>query len=203
MTGAIWRRPGRAWVGVAVVLALGSALARGRSPGAIEWQPVLWASEPWRAFSAAFVHYSTLHLLGNAAGLALVTALGVAARAPWRLALAWLVAWPLTQIGLLWQPELARYGGLSGVVHAGVAIVCVHLLAAGHRFLGAAIFAGLVVKVVGEAPWGPPMRYPAGWDIAVAPLAHATGLVAGTVCALLVEWAAWRAQAAGRGAKTP
>jgi rhomboid family GlyGly-CTERM serine protease len=177
---------------MAAVLALGCALAQGRPAGAIDWQPTLAFSQPWRAFSAAFVHYSALHLAGNATGLALVAALGAAARAPWRLALAWLAAWPLTQLGLLMQPELAHYGGLSGVVHAGVAIVCVHLLFAGHRWLGGAMLAGVLLKVLSETPWGAPLRHPSGWDIAVAPLVHATGLVAGTSCALLAEGSARR-----------
>ncbi len=172
---------------MAVLLALGSALARGRPNAGIDWQPGLWPNEPWRAFSAVFVHYSTLHLLGNAAGLALVAALGAVARVPGRVALAWLAAWPLTQVGLLVQPALAHYGGLSGVVHAGLAIVCVHLLFVGHRWLGGAVFAMLLAKVVSESPWASPLRYPPGWDIAVAPLAHATGLFAGTACALIGE----------------
>ena len=187
MTASQWRRPGWAWCALALVFALGSALARGRSSAALDWQPGLWPGEPWRAFSAVFVHYSTLHLAGNAAGLALAAALGAAARAPSRLAWAWLAAWPLTQIGLLSQPALLHYGGLSGVVHAGVAIVCVHLLFAGHRVLGGAVLAGGVIKVLSETPWAAPLRYPPGWDIAIAPLAHATGLIAGTVCAVAVE----------------
>ena len=187
------RRPGWAWCAVALLLALGALLAQGRPHEAIDWQPGLAASQPWRAFSAAFVHYSTLHLAGNAAGLALVAALGVAARAPLRLALAWLAAWPLTQLGLLAQPALAHYGGMSGVVHAGVAIVCVHLLFAGHRWLGGAMLAGELLKVLSEAPWGAAVRQEPGWDIAIAPFAHATGLAAGTACALLGEGVAgWR-----------
>jgi hypothetical protein len=134
-----------------------------------------------------------------------VTALGVAARAPWRLALAWLAAWPLTQLGLLWRPELAHYGGLSGVVHAGVAIVCVHLVATGHRFVGGAVLTGLFVKVLSETPWGAATRQPPGWDIAIAPVAHATGVIAGAGCALLAEGLArWYGTTcgavAGRGA---
>lgn len=188
----LWRKPGWAWCAVAAALALGTALAQGRPAVAIDWQPDLVASQPWRAFSAAFVHYGALHLTGNAAGLALVAALGAAARAPLRLAMAWFVAWPLTQVGLLAQPELAHYGGLSGVVHAGVAIVCVHLLFAGHRWLGGAMLAGVLLKVLSETPWGAPLRHPPGWDIAIAPLAHASGLIAGFACAVLAEAVAWR-----------
>ena len=188
----LWRRPGWAWCAVASALALGTALAQGHPAAAIDWQPSLAASQPWRVFSAAFVHYSALHLAGNAAGLVLAAALGIAARTPSRLALAWFAAWPLTHLGLLVKPELAHYGGLSGVVHAGVAIVCVQLLFAGHRWLGGAMLAGMLLKVSSESPWGEALRHPSGWDIAIAPLAHASGLVAGIACALIAEGAAWR-----------
>ena len=184
---AWWLRPGRAWCAVAGLLAAGSALALALAapPLALDWQPQLAVREPWRAFSAAFVHYSALHVIGNAAGLAIVAAYGAASRVPPRLAAAWLAAWPLTQLGLLAQPALAHYGGASGVVHAGVAIVSLHLLRAGPRWLGALVYAGLVTKVISESPWGPPLRHFDGFDIAIAPLAHASGLVAGTLAMAL------------------
>ena len=178
--------PGRAWCAVALVLALGTALAVIAPTTALDWQPPLAWREPWRAWTAAFVHYSALHLAANAAGLLLVAALGLVARAPLRLALAWLAAWPLTQLGLLAQPALLHYGGLSGVLHAGVAVAALHLAwrgGRGERWIGAALLAGLVLKVASEAPWGAPLRHPAGWDIAVAPAAHACGLAAGLLCA--------------------
>ncbi|HEX7382930.1 MAG TPA: rhombosortase, partial [Burkholderiaceae bacterium] len=135
-----------------------------------------------------WVHYSALHLGANLAGCALVAALGVAARVPPRAALAWLLAWPATQLGLLLVPALGHYGGLSGVLHAGVAVVAVGLLLEGprrRRMLGLAILAGLALKVLLEAPWAGPLAHPPGWDIATAPPAHASGLVAGTLAALL------------------
>jgi len=80
------------------------------------------------------------------------------------------------------------------VLHAGVAVIAVVLLwppdASTRRWVGLALLAGLVVKVLLEAPWGAPLRYPAGIDIAVAPLAHASGLVAGLVCAVVARLAA-------------
>ncbi len=128
-----------------------------------------------------------MHLLANAAGAVLVLALGLAARMPTRAALAWFIAWPLTHLALLLRPELAGYGGLSGVLHAGVAVVAVELILRGSRArrLGLAIAAVLLLKIVLEEPWGPALRWPAGWDIAVAPFAHAAGLAAGVLCALL------------------
>jgi hypothetical protein len=107
---------------------------------------------------------------------------------PWRSTLAWLAAWPLTHLGLLARPELAHYGGLSGVLHAGVAVAALHLVASGpkrRRLIGGAILLGLVIKVLGEAPWGPVLQQRAGWDIAIAPFAHASGTCFGLLCALL------------------
>jgi len=39
---------------------------------AIDWQPTLALTQPWRSFSAIGVHYSTQHLLANLAGAAAV-----------------------------------------------------------------------------------------------------------------------------------
>lgn len=179
-----------AWSALAVILAFGAMLAWPVNRTAIDWQPGLAWSQPWRAFSAVFVHYSALHLAANLAGAVLVGALGHAVPVPSRTALAWLVAWPLTQIGLAMQPELLHYGGLSGVLHAGVMVVVVHLVFVGtttQRRMGLAIFAVLAAKLFHEAPWERALRRPEGWDIAVAPLAHATGAIAGAICGTLVE----------------
>ena len=77
------------WCALAVVRSRGSA---GRAARASCWpgraarrstgSQRSRSREPWRAFSAAAVHYSALHLLANLAGVALVGALGVVARVP-------------------------------------------------------------------------------------------------------------------------
>ena len=181
---------GRAWCALAALLAVGAGLASGIDVQAIDWQPALALREPWRAWSAAFVHYSALHLVANVAGALLVGALGFFARVPPRLATAWLLAWPLTQIGLFARPDLLHYGGLSGVLHAGTACVAAWLLwheRGPRRAIGALLLAALAIKVASETPWGPALRHPAGWDIATAPFAHASGLVAGLFATALVE----------------
>ena len=154
----------------------------------LDWQPGLAFSQPWRAFTAVAVHYNGIHLAGALAGTLLTGALGWAANVPARIVWAWLVAWPLTHFGLLVKPELLHYGGVSGVVHAGVAAVIVFLLVQKQglqRLSGAAMLVGILIKVLGETPWGPALRHPEGWGIAVAPIAHATGAVAGACCALI------------------
>jgi len=183
----------RAWVAFAALLgtlAVAATASAHPAPIDLDWQPALAWREPWRAWTAAAVHLSTLHLAANLAGVLVVAALGVAAGVPAAAAWAWFVAWPLTQFGLVWRPDLAHYGGLSGVLHAGVAIVAVYLVASGPgrpRRIGLAIAAGLVAKVLLEAPWGAAVVHPAGWDIGIAPFAHACGTLAGFACALIAR----------------
>ena len=182
-------RPATAWVGVAVVLAAAALLGWRLPPERLDWQPALALGQPWRAWTAVGVHYSPAHLIGNLAGVALTGLCGWAVRVPARLAGAWLAAWPLTQFALLVRPDLLYYGGLSGVVHAGVAALVVWVLTTARtraqRWVGGALAFGLLVKLVSESPWGPPLRHSEAWDIAVAPVAHATGVLAGVVCAVI------------------
>jgi rhomboid family GlyGly-CTERM serine protease len=192
---SLLRCPARTWVGLSALLAGGSLLAWWLPAPGLDWQPELALAQPWRAWTAVFVHWSPLHLGANLTAAAVVAAYGVAARVPTRMALAWAAAWPLTQFGLLWQPALAHYGGLSGMLHAGVAISSLWLVWAEkgrRRTIGAAVFIGMVIKLLSETPWGTPLRHSPEWDIAVAPLAHATGALAGLACAALAL--AWPAQ---------
>ena len=175
------------WAGLCAVAALGALLARAVDPALLRWQPELAFTQPWRLVTAAWVHFSSQHLIANLAGTAVLAALGRAAGCDQRAALAWALAWPLTQAGLLVQPALQAYGGLSGVLHAGVAVAAWQLLRGdrgNRRWVGAAIAAGLLLKIGLEAPWQGPLRQVPGWDIAIAPAAHASGALAGWLGAL-------------------
>lgn len=168
------------------VLGLGALLAWFAPREWVDWQPTLAFKQPWRLWSAAWVHWSVLHLLANLAGCVAVAAFGIAARVPRHAAWAWLAAWPLTHAALALQPLLLHYGGLSGVLHAGVAIVASQLAwrEGGRRCaIGWAVLAGLAVKLVLEQPWVGPTQEVAGWDIRIAPLAHLGGAVSGLLCA--------------------
>lgn len=175
----------RAWGLLSALLAAGSVLTWWLPAASLDWQPELAAAEPWRAWSAAFVHWSPQHLGTNLLAAAVVGAYGWAAQVPRAQAWAWCAAWPLTHLGLLLQPDLAHYGGLSGVLHGGVAIVSLWLLLrqrGARRAVGAAVTLGLLIKLASEQPWGPPLQRSQEWDIAVAPLAHASGALAGLLC---------------------
>lgn len=193
-------RPARHWRRLTTALILGSVLALALPAMALDWQPAAWLAQPWRLFTAAWVHWSHTHLVANVLAALVLGAFGSAAHVPASLAVAWLAAWPLTHLGLLIKPELLHYGGLSGVLHAGVAIVCLHLLVHGRglrRAVGAGVGIGLVAKLWSEEPWAAALQTSQGWDIALAPLAHTTGALAGLACAALaLAWLRRRQRAA-------
>ena len=188
----------RTWLLLAGGLALGALLLWFGSADTWNWQPGLAAAQPWRWFTAAWVHLSAAHLGANLAGLAVIGWLGVRARVRRADALAWATAWPLTHLALLAQPALQRYAGLSGVLHAGVVVVALRLcrsLSAPERGLGVAVLVGLAIKLLLEEPWQGALRRTPQWDFAVAPAAHVAGALAGALCALVL---AHRPRAPGR-----
>lgn len=173
----------KGWLALCAAGAALSLLAWPLPREALDWQPALAASQPWRAFTAAFVHWTPTHLGANLAGCAVLALLGWRAQLGGREALAGVVAWPLTQLGLLLRPDLARYAGLSGALHALAAIAALTLItrAGRDRWIGMAIAAGLAAKLALEQPFGALLRTPPGFDFPVAPFAHFTGALAGVV----------------------
>lgn len=141
-------------------------------------------------WATAWVHGSEPHLWRNLAGVALIAAMGWTARVGPATTLAWLLAWPLTHMGMLWRPELTSYVGLSGVLHAGAAIVALHQIITPAtpraRWPGWALLLGLCTKVVMENPWGAVLILSSASAIKVAPWAHFSGVLAGLVSGGLV-----------------
>lgn len=183
--------PGLAWAALAALAAALSLLvAAAEAAGVPARDALAWHRDApgqlWRCWSAAFVHFSALHLGANLAGALLVGALGWHARLPAVAALAWALAWPSAH-ALLWlgaQPD--HYLGLSGVLHAGVAVAAVMMLArpgSGWRSLGLALGLGLLAKLAFEAPWRGAVQASLDWDFPVAVGAHAAGAAAGALWA--------------------
>lgn len=183
---ALARAPApRAWAGCALGLALGAALLWWAPREALDWQPARAPGQAWRLWTAAFVHWSPQHLQANLLGCAAVAAFGIAAGTPRPITWAWLVAWPLTHAALVMAPALPHYGGLSGVLHAGVAAAALGLAWQGtgrRRVIGGAVLVGLAAKLMLERPWQGPVQIVAGWDIPLVPLAHVTGAASGLLC---------------------
>lgn len=188
----------RAWAGLVGGWMLLSVLAWWWPAPLLDWQPERALHEPWRAWTALFIHWSEWHLLANLGAAAVVLAYGWYAPVRVAQALAFFVAWPITHAALVFKPDLAHYGGLSGVLHAGVAIVSLALIVrarGGRRAVGAAVMLGLVIKLATEQPWGPALQRTPEFDIAVAPVGHLAGALAGLVCGALALLATRRQSA--------
>lgn len=193
------------WLALCALLASGAIAGFFWAPAALDGQPDRWLREPWRLWTAVWVHWTPLHLAANVAGTAVLALYGRAAALARGPALCGFIAWPLTHVLLaLWgTPGLMHYGGLSGVLHAGVALVSTALLLRRGpqrlpRAVGAAVWAGLLLKLGSEAAWWPGLM-PGGapaWDVAVATRAHAAGVLAGLLCALVAAGFERRGRAA-------
>jgi hypothetical protein len=201
-----------AWL-VATLAGTTSHTSPGNTLHALDLQPSLGLSQPWRWLTAAWVHWGTTHMTINIIGAGALAWLGWAACMSRAAALAWLIAWPLTQLLLLglmgmgpdawaalgFSPNVANalttvpahYGGLSGVLHAGASIVALWLILTNHdikRWAGGLLLAVLVAKLGWE------LAHPArllgvlgdGSSITSVSAAHVAGVLAGLLCAVFV-----------------
>lgn len=168
---------------ILLVVGLGMFLPE---PTALAWNSPGWPREPWTLWTSSLVHLSGIHLLANLMALAAIAVLGLSLDAGIASTLALLAAWPLLALGLLAWPQIAFYAGLSGLIHAAVAVLWAH--AALHRKaypLSFVLFVALVFKLLVEHAWTTPVGFDADWGFNVVYAAHLTGAVAGAACGLL------------------
>ena len=113
--GAAW------WAAIGVSMTAIAIAALGDSGR--EWlafdRAAISSGEYWRLLTAHLTHLSWQHLLYNLAGLSVITYLVGPTLKAGEWAVTWSLAMPTISAGLwFWQPDLAWYVGLSGVLHA-------------------------------------------------------------------------------------
>lgn len=192
-------KPPRSWLWLCALHAVASVLAwwmEQRADSVLVWHAGTWLQHPWTLWTSAWVHLSPVHLIGNLLALGGVAAAGWVLRPDARCTVAWLLAWPLTQLSLLLWPEVDYAAGLSGLMHAGVLLLAV-LLALGRfpsvrgaRGWGLLLTAGASTKVVLERGWTQPLVWQADTGIQVVLAAHVTGAFWGVLLGLGV--AVWQ-----------
>lgn len=176
----------RAWVVCCLAWAVLSLCFQALPGHAWEWRLELAWREPWRWWSAAWVHFGAAHLAMNLAGCLVVAALGRAAQLGGLWVVAWLLVWPLSHVGLVLHEAGMAYRGLSGVLHGGVAVASVAMMSQQDRRVrrwGMAVSVGLALKVLWELPWRAELAMGPGGGFVVAAWAHASGALAGWVVA--------------------
>lgn len=159
----------------------------------LTWQADGGLSRAWTLWSSAWVHLNTPHLIGNQLALGALTAFAWVVRPPLASALAWLLAWPLMQASLPLWPQIGYAVGLSGVLHAGVMVLAVHLL--GRRIVmplarrwGALLGLGLLVKLGLEQGWAHPVVWDSANDRSIVQAAHFAGGFWGLWLGLVTSW---------------
>ncbi len=224
------RGAGRAkfeWLALPVLLGIGCAglylmaAANDRWHDAFDYRRTAIASgQLWRLVTAHLMHVNAAHVVLDVAGLLLVAWI-FAREFEWRRqALALLIGAAFVDFGLwFFHPEVARYVGLSGAVHALFAAGATRWLLVGpathdddadddaaddatdstaddasrlrlHRAWGAALLIGLVVKLVLESRGDAFWLHGTNLDVVTA--AHRWGSAAGALYAAACGFASAR-----------
>ena len=153
------------------------------------WRADEWADRPWSLWTSAWVHMNTQHLISNQLAVGALAAMAWVLKPGLRASLAWLLTWPIIPLVLPYWPHIGYYAGLSGLIHAAVAVVGVYLLA-GHaavpmaRRWGLLLWLGLLVKLLVERAWHWPVVWSDNLGLSVVQSAHLVGAVAGAVAML-------------------
>ena len=164
----------------------------------LAWHRASSPLEIWRLWTSAGLHWSPWHLVANLLGCLVLVAWGRGGDLGIRPTIAWLLAWPLTQASLWLISDMQHYGGLSGVLHAGVAIGAVQLLARPHhaeRSIGRWVLLGLAIKLLSETPElalvalgaRESVPLPGAPGFSVAYQVHWAGSLIGLACAMLIQ----------------
>ena len=161
------------------------------------WRTDSWLAQPWTLWTSAWVHLNTPQLIVNQFGLGLLAAFAWVVRPTLACAVAWLLAWPLAQITLLWWPQIGYSAGLSSVLHAGAMVLAMQLVRQRipipkARRWGSLLGLGLVTKLLLEQGWNQPVAWDSANEISVVRAAHLTGAVWGLGLGLLTGWLAGR-----------
>lgn len=206
-------RGSRTWLLLCAMHGVASVLlwwARASAQDALTWHADTWTSHPWTLWTSAWVHRNTPHLIVNQVALGVLTGLAWVLRPTRTATLAWVLAWPLSQLSLLLWPQISHATGLSGVLHAGATVMAVELILRRvqvdkARRWGLMLAAGLAVKLAMARAWHRPVVWDNGSEMSVVLAADLTGVFWGLALAtgaigLGRLWRYWRrpALAAGR-----
>lgn len=196
-------RGSRSWLALCALHGVASMVLWWSQEAAVQaliWRSAEWRQEPWTLWTSAWVHLNTPHLVGNQLALGALTAAGWWLRPTRAATLAWALSWPLMQVSLVLWPLIGYTVGLSGVLHAGVAVLAAHLLLGGPRALrpwGLLLAAGLLLKLWLEHGWSSPVVWDPGNQMSVVRAAHLSGAAWGALFgALGAGWNRWRARRA-------
>jgi rhomboid family GlyGly-CTERM serine protease len=173
---------------VATLLVAAAGLAVFLSPAATQWliydRDRVLAGQVWRLLTGNVVHLSASHLLYN---LVVFVAAGIWIERSQRPAYLLLISLTATASGLYFltvMPQMARYGGLSGVVSAIIVYLSLQEIGQGgiSRVVWTTVLALFTAKVGYEILFGQAVfAVSASTPFEVVPVAHIIGAIAAIV----------------------
>lgn len=162
--------------------ACGAALLTWFFPGLVDRlvydREAILGGEVWRLLTGHLVHFSPSHLVMDVAALALAGSLLELRTCVPRPILFLVAPGVISLVLLLFEPAMARYGGLSGLATTTMVYLALHMLADGllARTLGLAALVGLAAKITLEWNGSSPLFATMADDsVVAAPLSHAAG----------------------------
>ena len=154
---------------------------------ALVWdRNAILAGQAWRWFTGHGVHFSAAHLVADVVALAAAAAcIGPGDSRALHRAL-WLAACLVPAAVLVAEPDIARYGGLSGLAMAAWTLAAARRCAGTgrDRILGMTLAAGAVAKLVLEGISGSTLWAGTAGDAVPCISAHLAGAACGVVAAL-------------------
>jgi rhomboid family GlyGly-CTERM serine protease len=157
----------------------------------LRWQANSWQQQPWQIWTGSLAHLSDPHLFVNLLALLCLAIIGAHLGCGRDEVLAALIAWPLSNLGLLIWPQVQFYAGFSGLNHALAFVICAQsamkfIVKREFSMIAFLLFWLLLVKIIFEAPWSEPLQADVSWGFTVVQAGHLTGMLAALTAAALV-----------------
>ncbi len=153
----------------------------------LAWQPQHALARLWTLWTAAWIHLSWAHLVGNLLALGALAVLGHSIRAGTAAAVALLVAWPLATASLVLWPQVTGYAGLSALIHAAALVLfaqaAIYSVAKPFAYV---LLVGVGLKLLTERAWQHPVVFDPSWGFNVVVASHLGGALAGAVSGFVV-----------------
>ena len=154
------------------------------NPGLVYIRDLPLPEDPWRWFSAHFVHADPGHLAWNVVATVILAVL-LAQQGFRRLLPMTLACILAVNIGLVMDGNLARYCGFSGVLNGWFAVLLLTMWRnKERRYLAAAIGTGAIAKIGWELLTHAALFTDHSWS--TVPVAHAAGALGGIAWVFLV-----------------
>ncbi len=147
--------------------------------------PLIQSGQWWRFFTANLVHTNAIHWTLNAVGVILIWWIFHLQLTPSRWLLFFLIIAPTHLLLLYWfAPDLKWYVGFSGIMHGWLAAAAIFDIRSRY-WVGYLLFIGLWGKVIWEFLYGSSTGVEQLIGASVATDAHLSGVIMGTLIALL------------------